>query len=124
MTDPRVFPLVEVSREQLATLAGGALRKVELVDGGLTNTLHRVEREDGQAFAIKHYAGGLDAFGTELASLTLLHGTLPVPDVVHADEKLAVIVYKWIDGITLHELRKSGSAAAFASLADPLGRLL
>jgi hypothetical protein len=32
-----------------------------------------------------------------------------------------VIVYKWIPGITLHELRKQGLHDAFASLAAPLG---
>lgn len=124
MTDPRIYPLIEVSREQLAKLVGGPVRKAARIDGGLTNTLHRVEREDGKQFAVKHYAGGLDAFGAELATLTLLHGTLPVPDVVHADEKGPVIVYTWIEGITLHDLRRSGASAAVASLADPLGRLL
>jgi aminoglycoside phosphotransferase (APT) family kinase protein len=53
-----------------------------------------------------------------------LHGTLPVPDVVHADARLPVIVYRWIDGITLHDLRMQRPGAAFGSLAEPLGRLL
>ncbi|HEU4613323.1 MAG TPA: phosphotransferase [Kofleriaceae bacterium] len=35
-----------------------------------------------------------------------------------------VIVYRWIDGVTLHDLRKDGQHAAFASLAEPLGRVL
>ena len=124
MNDPRVFPLIEVSRDELARLAGGPLRAVQRVDGGLTNTIHKVVRETGDALAIKHYAGGKDAFEAELVTLTLLHGTLPVPDVVHADETLHVIVYRWIDGVTLHDLRTSGSAAGFASLAEPLGRLM
>ncbi|HVK86403.1 MAG TPA: phosphotransferase [Kofleriaceae bacterium] len=124
MTESRVFPLIDVSRDQLSKLAGGPLRRVDRIDGGLTNTLHRVERDDGTILAVKHYAAGLDAFGAELATLTLLHGTLPVPDVVHADEKALVIVYRWIEGITLADLRRSGSPPAFASLADPLGRLL
>ena len=72
---------------------------------------------------IKHYAGGKDAFETELMTLTLLHGTLPVPEVVNVDEDRLVIVYRWIDGITLHELRKA-EPGAFASLAEPLGRVL
>ena len=80
--------------------------------------------ENGEVYGIKHYAGGKDWFDTELTTLTLLHGTLPVPDVVHADEKRLVIVYRWIDGVTLHDLRKQGQLEAFASLAEPLGRVL
>jgi aminoglycoside phosphotransferase (APT) family kinase protein len=124
ITDVRVFPLIEVSREQLEDIAGAPVKTVEPVHGGLTNTIHKVTLENGEVYGIKHYAGGKDWFETELTTLTLLHGTLPVPDVVHADEKRLVIVYRWIDGITLHDLRKQGHFTAFSSLAEPLGRVL
>jgi len=124
VTDARVFPLIEVGREELVALAGGPIMSVDRVDGGLTNTIHKVIRDNGDILTVKHYAGGKDAFEAELATLTLLHGTLPVPDVVHADEKLPAIVYRWIDGITLNDLRRNEPPAAFASLAEPLGRLL
>jgi hypothetical protein len=103
----RVFPLIEVAREELAMLVGGSIVSVDRIDGGLTNTIHKVTRENGDVLTVKHYAGGKDAFEAELATLTLLHGTLPVPDVVHADEKLPAIVYRWIDGITFNDLRKN-----------------
>jgi aminoglycoside phosphotransferase (APT) family kinase protein len=124
ITDVRVFPLIEVTREQLEDIAGAPVKSVEPVHGGLTNTIHKVTLENGEVYGIKHYAGGKDWFDTELTSLTLLHGTLPVPDVVHADEKRLVIVYRWIDGVTLHDLRKQGQLAPFSSLAEPLGRVL
>lgn len=124
LTNVRVFPLIEVSREQLEDITGAPVKSVEPVHGGLTNTIHKVTLENGDVFGIKHYAGGRDWFDTELTSLTLLHGTLPVPEVVHADETRLVIVYRWIDGITLHDLRKQGQLAAFSSLAEPLGRVL
>jgi aminoglycoside phosphotransferase (APT) family kinase protein len=124
ITDVRVFPLIEVTREQLEDVAGAPVKMVEPVHGGLTNTIHKVTLENGEIYGIKHYAGGKDWFDTELTTLTLLHGTLPVPDVVHADEKRLVIVYRWIDGVTLHDLRKQGQFAAFATLAEPLGRVL
>jgi hypothetical protein len=124
VTNVRVFPLLEVSRGELAEIVGGPVRSIEPVDGGLTNTIHRVVLENGEAFGVKHYAGGRDWFDTELMTLTLLHGTIPVPQVIHVDDKRLAIVYRWIDGITLHELRKQGQAAAFASLAEPLGRLI
>ena len=124
VTNVRVFPLLEVGRDELAEIVGGAVARVEPVDGGLTNTIHRVTRETGEVFGVKHYAGGRDWFDTELTTLTLLHGTLPVPEIVHVDDRRLAIVYRWIEGITLHELRKQGQHTAFASLAEPLGRVL
>ncbi len=124
LTDVRVFPLLDISREQLEHAAGGPITSVERIDGGLTNTIHKVTLEEGEALGIKHYAGGRDWFETELTTLTLLHGTVPVPEVVNVDMERLVIAYRWIDGITLHDLRKRGHHDAFASLAEPLGRTL
>ncbi|HEY5927336.1 MAG TPA: phosphotransferase [Kofleriaceae bacterium] len=124
ITDVRVFPLIQVSRGELEEAVGGAIKTIEPVAGGLTNTIHKVTLENGEVFGVKHYAGGRDWFDTELTTLTLLYGTLPVPEVVHADEKRLVIVYRWIDGITLHDLRKQGYLDAFTTLAEPLGRVL
>jgi aminoglycoside phosphotransferase (APT) family kinase protein len=123
LTDVRVFPLLDITREQLEQAAGAPIVAVERIDGGLTNTIHKVTLEDGEVLGIKHYAGGKDWFETELTTLTLLHGTVPVPDVVQANEERLVIAYRWIDGITLHELRKQGQFDAFQSLAQPLGRV-
>jgi aminoglycoside phosphotransferase (APT) family kinase protein len=124
VTHARVFPLIEVTRDQLAEIVGGRIVRAEPVTGGLTNTIHKVTTEDGATFGVKHYAGGRDWFETELTTLTLLHRTIPVPEVVHADEKRHVIVYRWIDGMTLLDLRKEGHTDAFASLAAPLGGVL
>jgi len=124
VTKVRVFPLLEIGRVELANMVGGQIAKLELAEGGLTNTIHKVTLENGDVLGIKHYAGGRQWFDTELMTLTLLHGTIPVPDVVHADDKRLAIVYRWIDGITLHELRKRGDQAAYAALAEPIGRVL
>ncbi len=122
--DSRIYPLVEVASDEIAQLVDGNIRRVERVEGGLTNTIHRVTLDTGSQLAVKHYAGGRDGFEAELVTLTLLHGTLPVPDVVKVDEVGPALVYRWIDGITLNDLRKKEPPAAFASLAEPLGRLL
>ena len=124
VTNVRVFPLLEVSREELADAVGGKVARIEPVDGGLTNTIHKVTRETGEAFGVKHYAGGREWFDTELTTLTLLHGTLPVPEIVHVDDQRLAIVYRWIEGVTLHELRRQGQHTAFQSLAEPLGHVL
>lgn len=124
VTHARVFPLIEVSRDELAAVIGGKIVSAEPVDGGLTNTIHKVVTDANQVFGVKHYAGGRDWFETELTTLTLLHRTLPVPEVVHVDEAKFVIVYRWIEGVTLLDLRRKGHHEGFASLAQPLGTAL
>jgi aminoglycoside phosphotransferase (APT) family kinase protein len=123
MGDPRLFPLIEVSRAELEALAGGSVTRIELLQGGFTNTLHRVQLASGPSVVVKHYAGGQEAYAFELATLRRLAGTLPVPEVIHADDTRRAIVYRWIEGSTLDECRRDEPPAAFASLAGPLGRL-
>ena len=124
VTQARVFPLIDVSRDQLAAIVGGRIVSAESVTGGLTNTIHKVTTEANETFGVKHYAGGREWFETELTTLTLLHRTLPVPEVVHVDEDRHVIVYRWIDGMTLLELRRRGHEDGFSTLAEPLGLAL
>jgi aminoglycoside phosphotransferase (APT) family kinase protein len=124
VADPRIYPLIDVPHEKLRALVEKPVARIERVDGGFTNTIHKIVLESGEVLAVKHYAGGSEGFGAELATLTLLHGTLPVPDVITVDDDALAIVYRWIDGITMNDLREKGSPAGFASLADPLGRLL
>jgi aminoglycoside phosphotransferase (APT) family kinase protein len=123
VADARIFPLLEVSRAELDRLVEGEIASVELLDGGLTNTLHRVTLASGGSVVVKHCVGGVQPYADELATLTKLAGILPVPEVVRFEADRHVIVYRWIDGVTLHECRKHEPPAAFASLADPLGRL-
>jgi hypothetical protein len=124
VTHARVFPLIEVSRAELAEIVGGRIISADPVEGGLTNTIHKVRTDDGSTFGVKHYAGGRDWFETELTTLTLLHGSVPVPEVVHVDDARLVIVYRWIEGVNLLDLRRSGQTQAFAALAAPLGSAL
>jgi aminoglycoside phosphotransferase (APT) family kinase protein len=123
MADARIFPLLEVSRAALEALVDAPIAKIELLQGGFTNTLHRVRLATGGSVVVKHYAGGLTSYRDELSSLSKLAGVLPVPEIVRADESQRAIVYRWIDGLTLDECRHDEPPAAFASLADPLGRL-
>ena len=124
VTHARVFPLFEVSRDELAAVVGGKIISAERVDGGLTNTIHKVVTDANETFGVKHYAGGRDWFETELMTLTLLHRALPVPEIVHVDDAKLVIVYRWIDGITLLDLRRKGHKDGFAAMARPLGAAL
>ena len=122
--DPRVFPLIEVDRDELARIIGEPVVKVEPVDGGLTNTIHKVTTETGQVLVVKHHAGGDETYADEVATITKLAGILPVPELVRTDDVRRALVYRWIPGITLDECRRKQPPAAHASLAEPLGRFL
>lgn len=124
MTDPRVFPLIPVSRDELEQIVGSRIVRFVRISGGLTNTLHRVVLANGGVVVVRHHAGGAQPFHDELATLERLTGLLPVPELVRADPARHAIVYRWIDGITMEECRREQPPAAFASLAGPLGRLL
>jgi aminoglycoside phosphotransferase (APT) family kinase protein len=123
MPDARIFPLLDITRADLEVLVGESITAHEPVTGGLTNTLHRVTLASGARLVTKHFALGNDAgFTDELRVLVGHGGALPVPELVRADAERRAIVYRWIDGVTLDDLRRE-PAAAFASLADPLGQL-
>jgi len=121
--DCRIHEVQKISREEIAALVGGEPLEIARVDGGLTNTLHRVRTRDG-VFAVKHYAEGEAPYRDELVTLQKLHGHLPVPEVVRSDDTRCALVYRWVEGTTLDECRRKQPPAAFASLAEPLGRLL
>lgn len=123
-TEVRQFPLRDVRKDELEDLCGGPVMAIQRIDGGLSNTIHRCVMVDGDILAVKHYSGGREWFEAELVTLTLLYGSLPVPEVVSVDEARQAIVYRWIDGITLNECRRSATPEAFATLAEPIGRTL
>ena len=116
--DPRVFPLSDVPRDEIARLVGAPIAKVEPGEGGLSNTIHRITLEDGQVLAVKHHAGGDQPFADEVATITKMAGILPVPEIVRTEPVRRAIVYRWIPGITLDECRRKQPPAAFASLAE------
>lgn len=122
--DGRVFPLIDVSRDEMTALVGQPVVRAEPVDGGLSNTIFRVTTPNAQRYVVKVHAGGEQTYSDEVATITKLAGILPVPEIVRADPVRRAIVYRWIDGITLDECRRKQPPAAYASLAEPLGRFL
>jgi aminoglycoside phosphotransferase (APT) family kinase protein len=134
---PRARPPVDLAPATvgalLAPLLGGAPpRRVARAEGGLVNTVHRVDAADGAAYALRLYAAGRAAFDAERATLAALAAAappLPVPDVLLADAAGAhvghpYVVYRWIDGVTLNACHRTRPAAELRTLAGPLGGLL
>jgi Ser/Thr protein kinase RdoA (MazF antagonist) len=123
VTDARIYPWLPVGRDELAALVEAPISSFAPLEGGFTNTLHKVTLITGAIVVVKHYAGGKKAYRDEVATLTRLASILPVPEIVRTDDKARAVVYKWIEGTTLDDCRLEEPPAAFASLADPLGRL-
>ena len=123
MHDARLYPWIPVTREELQALVESPIAKFEPLQGGFTNTLHKLTMTTGEVVVVKHYAGGRKAFRDEVETLTRLAGVLPVPEIVRTDADRKAVVYRFIEGTTLDDCRTKEPPAAFASLADPLGRL-
>lgn len=124
--EPRIHPLLEVSRGDLEAVIGGGVAAVpiasfEPVKGGFSNTLHKVTLTTGEVLVVKHFALP-ESYRDEVSAIRQLAGVLPVPELVGADDRRRAIAYRWIDGMPLEECFKRESRAAFASLAEPLGR--
>jgi aminoglycoside phosphotransferase (APT) family kinase protein len=111
-------------------LRGASITGVERVEGGLTNTLYRIETTDGSvSFCICIFAAGRLPWERELKILALVSLSLPVPEVLLGDCGGAnfehpYLIYRWIEGIMLNKFRRQMSPAALLSVAEPLGRLL
>jgi aminoglycoside phosphotransferase (APT) family kinase protein len=133
--DPRCFPLIEVELDQIQSLLypvlkGAAITGVERLEGGLTNTLYRIETTDGSvSLCLRIFAAGRLSWERELKILALVSHSLPVPEVLLADCGGAdfghpYLIYRWIEGIMLNKFRRQMSPDALLSVAEPLGRLL
>jgi aminoglycoside phosphotransferase (APT) family kinase protein len=117
----RVFPLIETDAAPvIAELLRSSVLRSEIVDGGLTNTVRRVELADGRVLAVKQYALGR-GYAVEGAALRRVAGVVPVPEILCTLDR--VIAYRWLDGATLNACRRQ-DPAILASMAVPLGSLL
>lgn len=147
MAQPRHSPLVELRPEEIRALiapliGGGREVSIEQAEGGVINTVLRIlpgpwpcplpsgPAGSEPALQLRIFNGAPGAFEKEYALLSLerLRHALPVHEVLVADGSCVRIPYpfmvsRWIDGITLNELRKRVSAGVFLTLAEPLGAL-
>jgi aminoglycoside phosphotransferase (APT) family kinase protein len=132
--DPRCVPLIELGFEQVKSLLSPitntvAIVDIDLVEGGLVNTLFRIRLADGDSLCLRIFASGTSAWEMENRILSQVSPFLPVPEVIMASDRgshfaYPYLVYRWIDGITFDACRKSTAPKDFLSLAEPLGRLL
>jgi aminoglycoside phosphotransferase (APT) family kinase protein len=132
--DPRASPLIEITPAQIKLLLSPILGEQDIVDikqveGGLTNTIYCVTPSNNAPIALRLFAGTRENFLRECFLLTSLQDSLPVPNLLLADDSCGLfpvpyLAYQWIDGIHLNECRKRVTPSTLLSLAEPLGKLL
>jgi Ser/Thr protein kinase RdoA (MazF antagonist) len=133
--DSRRFALVDVEDDNVRCLLAPLFRGrridcIERLDGGLTNTVMRVTLEGGHdVVLLRIFARGHAPWQKERKLLAQLRASLPVPEVLLADEghcgvPFPSLVLGFIEGVPLNECRKTATPSELLVLAEPLGRLL
>ncbi len=111
-------------------LAGRDIASISEVDGGLVNRTYRVGVAGSHdAFGVRIYSSGVETLDKELDLLTRVASSVPVPEVVLAAKPserflYPVLVYRWVDGVTLNECRRTSSPTTMDDLGEQLGQLV
>jgi aminoglycoside phosphotransferase (APT) family kinase protein len=100
------------------------------LDGGLMNRNYRLRFADStEAFVLRFFDRDPNACGKEAAALALVRGDVPVPEVLHVesngrDEFPPFLIARFVDGISLRDLRRHGDSQMVADAAYDVGRVL
>jgi len=100
------------------------------LDGGLMNRNYRIRFGDSaESFVLRFFDRDPNACGKEAAVLTLVGGDVPVPEVLHVDsngtdEFPPFLVERFVDGMSLRELKRLGDAQSVAEAAYDAGRIV
>jgi fructokinase len=111
-------------------LPGCSLGTVQLLDGGLSNTNFKVSFDSGnEPIVLRVYDRDPAACRKEVDVLRLVHQTVPVPEVVHAEPEgidgLAPFsLLRYVEGITVRQLKATGDTRAFQEASYSVGRTL
>lgn len=100
------------------------------LDGGLMNRNYRVRFDDStEAFVLRFFDRDPAACPKEAAVLQLVREDVPVPEVLHIDPNGGdnfppFLVARFIDGISLRELKRRGDPRPIGEAAYAAGRVL
>jgi Ser/Thr protein kinase RdoA (MazF antagonist) len=128
----RRYPFLELGREALGRLLrrgfpGARVLEAEPLTAGLRNTNYRV-RLLGRAepVVVRLYTADPAACRREVALTTLVRSSVPVPEVLYADPRAdpPLAVLRWIEGVKLDDLLRSGDAADVQAAAFAAGTVL
>jgi aminoglycoside phosphotransferase (APT) family kinase protein len=111
-------------------LPNRALGSFELLEGGASN-LNYLLRFDGRKdpALLRIYTRDREACAKELAVWSLVSRYVPVPEILHANPEGfehvgPYVIYRFAEGITFQELKRSGSVQDMAEAAFAIGAAL
>ena len=125
-------PLSSATADALLEGWRGARRVADVLplDGGLMNRNYRVRFADSaEAFVLRFFDRDPNACGKESAVLALVRDDVPVPEVLHVDQNgrdefPPFLVARFVDGISMRDLRRHGDSRMVADAAYDAGRVL
>jgi aminoglycoside phosphotransferase (APT) family kinase protein len=118
-----------VERLVAAALPRRRVVHAESLSEGLSNRSWRVRLDPPLDVVLRVYERDPAACRKEVDLLALVRGALPVPELLHAepdgvDGVGPFALLRWVDGVTLRELKRTRDAAALADAAASVGETL
>jgi aminoglycoside phosphotransferase (APT) family kinase protein len=131
----RAEPRSTLSAPVLERIVHAAFPRRRVVDmqplaGGLRNANFKLELDSAPGFIVlRIYEHDASLCQKEIDLMRLLAGSVPVPEVIFAephgwDDVSPFIVTRYIEGMSFHELKRSGDGEAIAQAAYSVGKTL
>jgi aminoglycoside phosphotransferase (APT) family kinase protein len=106
------------------------LAAVQVLSGGLINTNIKIEFSSRQPpVVLRFYQGDSGVCLKETAVLSLVHSTLPVPEVIHVEpnginSSRPFCILEFVNGMTFQQLKRTGDLDAIHQAAASVGKTL
>ncbi|WP_372870063.1 phosphotransferase family protein, partial [Planomicrobium okeanokoites] len=129
-TKPMILPdhpTISVMLKEI--LNGKSITRIEPLGGGLSNSNLKITLQNEETIVLRIYNDGGKKADIEKEVLQLVHGKLPVPEVLYHDFSLSTLEYpfvvlSWVDGFQLSELFQKGDPSDLANSGNEVGRHL
>jgi len=129
--DPRrSLPAPVLERIVQAAFPGCRVLASEPLADGLRNTNFKLGLDPArEPVVLRIYEHERSLCQKEIDLMRLVRGSVPVPEVIHAEPRgwedlPPFTLTRWVDGITFHDLKRSGDAEAIAQAAHAAGEAL
>jgi len=102
----------------------------QLLTGGLINSNFKVQLDSPACeVVLRIYERDPESCQKEIDLLRLVRKTVPVPEVLYAEPRLSdetrpFVILRYVEGITLRELKRTGNTTAVQQAAYSIGRTL
>lgn len=122
---------IELASRLLANaLPGRRVVAVEILSGGLINANFKIYLDLGaEPLVLRFYTRDPAACQKEVDIYQLVHGTVPVPEVLYAEPQGSeavgpFVLLRYVEGIPFRELRQTGDGDAISEAAHEIGKTL